>query len=126
MTLIRDAEKLAPADLLPHQQILWQQQRQYVMAYSGFYNDLWKGQAPPMDLLDLPSLPLSSKPQLRLSVRPCAVRPLHSLAGSIACGYLRRPGIRARAPGRCRDEAPGPGQPPLRLVDFRAGLRPRR
>jgi phenylacetate-CoA ligase len=67
MTLIADAEKLAPADLLPHQQILWEQQRQYVMANSGFYNDLWKGQTPPMDLLDLPSLPLSCKSQLRQS-----------------------------------------------------------
>jgi len=67
MTLIHDAEKLAPADLLPHQQILWEQQRQYVMDNSGFYTNLWKGQKPPMDLLDLPSLPLSCKSELRLS-----------------------------------------------------------
>ena len=67
MTLIPEAEMLAPAGLLPHQQTLWEQQRQYVMGNSQFYNDLWKGQTPPVDLLELAALPLSSKSQLRLS-----------------------------------------------------------
>ena len=67
MTLIPEAEMLTPADLLPHQQALWQQQRQYVMGNSPFYSDLWKGQTPPIDLLELAALPLASKSQLRLS-----------------------------------------------------------
>jgi len=67
MALLPDAEMLAPADLLPHQQALWEQQRQYVMKNSGFYVDLWGGKPPPDNLLDLPSLPLSCKSQLRLS-----------------------------------------------------------
>ncbi len=67
MTLIADADRLVPADLLPHQQALWQRQRQYLMANSRFYTDLWEGQSPPMDLLELSALPLSSKSQLRLS-----------------------------------------------------------
>ena len=67
MMLLPDAEMLPPADLLSHQQALWEQQRQYVTNNSGFYVDLWGGKPPPDNLLDLPSLPLSCKSQLRVS-----------------------------------------------------------
>jgi len=64
---MQDVEKLAPADLLPHQQALLEKQRHYLMQKSDFYADLWKGRSPPTNLLDLPLLPLSCKSQLRLS-----------------------------------------------------------
>ena len=58
---------LTTGELLPHQQTLWEQQRQYLVENSRFYCKLWETQAPPMSLLDLPELPLSDKSQLRLS-----------------------------------------------------------
>lgn len=67
MTLIPSAEMLTAGELLPHQQTLWEQQRQYVVENSRFYCKLWETQTPPMSLLDLPELPLSDKSQLRLS-----------------------------------------------------------
>ena len=67
MVVMQDVEKLTPADLLPHQQALWEKQRHYLMQNSDFYADLWNGRSPPNNLLDLPLLPLSSKSQLRLS-----------------------------------------------------------
>jgi phenylacetate-CoA ligase len=67
MTLLRDAETFSMADLLPHQQAAWEHQCEYVFRNSEFYRDLWNGQAPPVDLRDLPALPLTSKAQLRIS-----------------------------------------------------------
>lgn len=58
---------LTAGELLPHQQTLWEQQRQYLVENSRFYCKLWETQTPPMSLLDLPELPLSDKSQLRLS-----------------------------------------------------------
>ena len=65
--LLDGAEQLEPKKLLAHQQALWEQQRQYVMANSGFYRNLWDGLTPPLKLIDLPQLPLSCKSQLRES-----------------------------------------------------------
>ena len=67
MVLLDDAEKLSPAELLPHQQTLWQRQRRYLMSHSSFYQELWGEATPPVDLTELASLPLSSKSQLRQS-----------------------------------------------------------
>lgn len=49
------------------QQALWGTQRLYVAGHSSFYQALWQGQEPPLNLQDLPELPLSSKAELRLS-----------------------------------------------------------
>lgn len=54
----------SPADL---QQQLWSQQRRHVVEHSDFYRELWAGQEPPQDLVDLSCLPLSCKQQLRES-----------------------------------------------------------
>ena len=67
MTLLQDAERLTPAELLRHQQAAWESQRDHVANNSAFYKALWQGQDPPRDLRDLPALPLSDKAQLRLS-----------------------------------------------------------
>ncbi len=64
--LLASAERLSPAELLPHQQTVWQRQRDYVARHSAFYRRLWgEGRQPPVDLRDLPELPLSDKSQLR-------------------------------------------------------------
>lgn len=60
-------ENLSLDDLLAHQQALWDVQRRYVASHSGFYQKLWDGRKPPVKLLDLPELPLSSKAELRVS-----------------------------------------------------------
>ena len=52
---------------ISQQQALWEKQRLYVASHSGFYQALWQGREPPLDLRDLPELPLSSKAELRLS-----------------------------------------------------------
>jgi len=67
LTLVADAETLSRADLQAIQQRAWTRQRSYVESHSRFYQDLWAGRRPPLNLLDLPTLPLSSKAQLRLS-----------------------------------------------------------
>ncbi len=67
MPLLSHVEELSAANLLPHQQAAWEDQRQYVMRNSQFYKELWNGQTPPEDLCALPALPLSSKTQLRAS-----------------------------------------------------------
>jgi phenylacetate-CoA ligase len=53
--------------VISRQQTLWETQRLYVADHSSFYQALWQGQKPPLNLRDLPELPLSSKAQLRLS-----------------------------------------------------------
>ncbi len=67
MTLLPEAETLGASELLPYQQAAWTRQREHVLARSKFYNALWRGKAPPEDLRDLVSLPLTSKAQLRVS-----------------------------------------------------------
>lgn len=67
MSLIKHAETLNAAELLPHQQAAWQRQRKYVAEHSTFFQELWNGRRVPGDLRDLPSLPLSDKAQLRQS-----------------------------------------------------------
>ena len=67
MMLLEDAEKLSLAELLPHQQMLWEKQRQYLMNQSSLYQELWGETSPPVNLVDLAGLPLSSKSQLRQS-----------------------------------------------------------
>ncbi len=57
-----DADKL-----FSHQQELWQTQSRYVFTHSDFYRELWQGRKPPVNLGELPELPLSAKAQLRLS-----------------------------------------------------------
>ena len=52
---------------MSRQQTLWETQRLYVADHSSFYQSLWQGQKPPLNLRDLPELPLSSKAELRLS-----------------------------------------------------------
>lgn len=52
---------------MSQQQALWETQRLYVAGYSSFYQALWQGREPPLNLQDLPGLPLSSKAELRLS-----------------------------------------------------------
>lgn len=66
-TLLPQAELLSSNELLPHQQSLWQRQGAYVSTHSPFYQALWGSQPVPMDLHDLPLLPLSNKAQLRIS-----------------------------------------------------------
>jgi len=53
--------------VISQQQSLWEQQRLYVAGHSSFYQTLWQGREPPLNLQDLPELPLSSKAELRLS-----------------------------------------------------------
>ena len=60
-------KNLGPDELFRHQQALWETQALYVAGHSGFYQELWQGQKPPVKLRDLPELPLSSKAELRLS-----------------------------------------------------------
>ena len=67
MSLIDNAHRMDPDDLVAHRQEAWARQRAYVMENSEFYRDLWQGQTPPEDLRDLPDLPLSDKAQLRVS-----------------------------------------------------------
>ena len=52
---------------MSQQQALWETQRLYVADRSSFYQALWQGRKPPLNLRDLPELPLSSKTELRLS-----------------------------------------------------------
>ena len=66
-TLLPQAESLSSDELLPHQQSFWQQQGEYVSTNSPFYQALWGSQPVPLDLRDLPLLPLSNKAQLRIS-----------------------------------------------------------
>ncbi len=67
MAIIKDAPFLSPAELFPHQQKTWLQQKDYVQMNSGFHQQLWAGKNPPDDLRDLPELPLSEKAQIRIS-----------------------------------------------------------
>jgi len=60
-------ESMSAAELLPRQQAAWRAQRQHVSRNSPFYQSLWNGTEPPLDLRDLPALPLSDKAQLRRS-----------------------------------------------------------
>jgi phenylacetate-CoA ligase len=52
---------------MSQQQALWETQRLYIADHSSFYRALWQGRKPPLNLQDLPELPLSSKAELRLS-----------------------------------------------------------
>ena len=52
---------------MSQQQALWETQRLYVADRSSFYQALWQGRQPPLNLRDLSELPLSSKAELRLS-----------------------------------------------------------
>ena len=67
MTLLKNAETMAPEALQKHTQIAWETQSRYVADYSEFYQHLWGGKQPPKNLRDLPELPLSDKSQLRIS-----------------------------------------------------------
>ncbi|WP_071674720.1 phenylacetate--CoA ligase family protein [Nioella nitratireducens] len=67
MSLIDGAEFQRADALLPAQQAAWNRQRAHVADNSAFYQRLWDGAAPPTDLRDLPTLPLSDKAGLRLS-----------------------------------------------------------
>lgn len=65
--MIDGAEFMSNAALRPHQQAAWAAQRKHVSAGSAFYQELWDGQAAPLDLEGLAELPLSDKAQLRQS-----------------------------------------------------------
>jgi phenylacetate-CoA ligase len=65
--VLEQLKNLGPDELFRHQQALWETQALYVAGHSGFYQQLWQGQQPPVKLRDLPELPLSSKAELRLS-----------------------------------------------------------
>ncbi len=67
MTPRPNAETLGPGALLAHQRAAWKRQREHVARNSDFYRALWDGRPPPMDLDDLPELPLSDKSLLRIS-----------------------------------------------------------
>jgi phenylacetate-CoA ligase len=67
MSLIDDAHRIPPADLVAPRQAAWERQGAYVAANSAFYRRLWDGKAPPARLEDLPELPFSDKAGLRLS-----------------------------------------------------------
>ncbi len=67
MTLTHDAEFLPLTELASVQQGAWQKQRDYVIGQSAFYQDIWAGTDLPVDLKDLPSFPLCSKAELRIS-----------------------------------------------------------
>lgn len=62
-----DGETLEAIEIERHQQAAWQSQRQHVSRNSTFYQELWNGVVPPVNLRDLPELPLSDKAQLRIS-----------------------------------------------------------
>ncbi|MFK7938563.1 MAG: phenylacetate--CoA ligase family protein [Roseovarius sp.] len=53
------------ADIHALQHDRWQVQSAYVAAHSGFYQRLWQGASPPVNLSDLAELPLSDKTMLR-------------------------------------------------------------
>lgn len=94
MTILRDAELMSAAELLPHQQACWELRREYVATNSEFYKAHWGRQNPPASLLELPCLPLSSKAQLRasqsnyplfgnyLTANPTTVTRLHRTSGT--------------------------------------------
>ena len=67
MTTLENAIFLSAAQLFPHQQAAWNEQKQHVSNNSQFYKELWNGQLPPDDLRDLAELPLSTKAQVRIS-----------------------------------------------------------
>ncbi|MCP3970474.1 MAG: phenylacetate--CoA ligase [Rhodobacteraceae bacterium] len=67
MTLLANADRIAPEDLKDHVQAAWGKQSRYVAANSAFYQQLWGAASPPRDLADLPGLPLCDKAQLRIS-----------------------------------------------------------
>lgn len=62
-----EADFMSLEDLAVVQQDAWIKQRDYVFRNSKLYQKLWLGKEPPDSLKDLPSLPLSSKADLRLS-----------------------------------------------------------
>ena len=64
---MKQLENLGPDELFRRQQVLWETQCRYVLENSSFYQELWQGRKPPVNLKDLPELPLSSKAELRLS-----------------------------------------------------------
>ena len=94
MAMTNDAEWLDAAALLPRQQEAWARQRNHVGRSSAFYRRLWDGTAPPEDLRELPTLPLSDKAQLRaaqashppfgdyLAAPPSEARRLHRTSGT--------------------------------------------
>jgi len=67
MTSMQDAETKSAAELFPHQQAAWERQRRHVVDNSAFYQALWDGRPPPLDLRDIAELPVSTKAELRLS-----------------------------------------------------------
>lgn len=67
MTSSKGADFLSSAELTSVQNKAWQKQRVYVIEQSAFYQDLWEGNNLPVNLEDLPSIPLSTKADLRIS-----------------------------------------------------------
>ncbi len=67
MTLLPEGEKADPNTLAKHRQKAWERQSRYVADTSKFYQQIWNGAQPPVDLRDLPKLPTSDKVQLRIS-----------------------------------------------------------
>jgi len=67
LMLLDAADFTDPADLTAHRERLWQTQKDYVQAYSGFYRRLWAGKAPPDKLEAFADMPLSDKEMLRES-----------------------------------------------------------
>ena len=136
MTIVKDAVSLGAADLFPHQQAAWQKQQDYVSRNSAFYQDLWNGKAPPVDLRDLALLPLSNKAQIRISQEnnpPFGdylassrdrVKRLHRTSGTT--GQAMNLGLSARdceiteiVGGRCQTAAGlGPGHTVLHCLNY--------
>ncbi|NQU58905.1 MAG: phenylacetate--CoA ligase family protein [Rhodospirillales bacterium] len=67
MGIIKGCESLSLNELFSHQQKAWQTQCDYVSRNSLFFQKHWNGKKPPLDLRDLPELPLSDKSQIRIS-----------------------------------------------------------
>ncbi len=65
MSLVKDAEFLSAEELRIHQETCWSKQVTYVAENSSFYQKLWEGITPPLDLSDLHRLPFSDKVGLR-------------------------------------------------------------
>lgn len=128
---------LESEQLFPHQQALWEKQARYVSQNSAFYQRLWHGFDPPRYLKDLPSLPLSSKPQLResqaasppfgdyLAAEGQVVNRLHRTSGTT--GQAMNLALSARdcditetIGGRCQASAGlGPGHRVVHCLNYR-------
>lgn len=67
MGLIDGAEFMHPLDLRKAQELKWRIQREYVMAFSDLYRELWGGEEPPDSLDTIQELPFVDKAMLRES-----------------------------------------------------------